>query len=140
MPCTAVQRGAAEAPGRGHVREFSAIYEAYLVIAVDCLQVLDLGGQGGDITGLAGHVQVALLQLAVDGVLSYEFANEIHCLQSQSPQLPGPFQPDQLLQCLLVHSLPGCHVTAIAAGGAPGNPVCLQQDHAVPQLPQVQGC
>ena len=84
-------------------------------------------------------MQVALLQLAINVVLFDQLADRVHGLQAQCPQRPGVVQSQPFFQLLLVESLAGADVPAVASGRPPANFVRLQHGNAVTELAQVDG-
>ena len=111
---------------------------AHAVVLQSLLQLLELAAQLPVVAGLHRRQHVAVHPVAVDVVARDELPHEREPLDGDVPDRARGRPADEPLQLALARSHPVDRLGAAAAGGAPADPVLLEQHHGIASLGEMQ--
>jgi len=97
------------------------------------------GGELRDLSGLVGHLHMAVDPVALDGVAGNALPKQTQTLDRDVPDGTRIGRPDEALERRLALGDTGEDLTAIASGGAPARPLRLQQHHPEALFSQLKG-
>ena len=124
VAATAVQRRPAEPPGRGHLLQLGGVDIANLLVIIDFCRCSTSPGRLAMSLALDATCRLPCFSSAINVVLFDQLAEtvSIHGLQAQCPQRPWRGPIPTIFQLLLVESLAGADVPAVASGRP--QPIC----------------
>ena len=133
-----VQQTPVKPPGTGPLGDGVGGQISQFLVAVLGFEMRRLVLELPGVARLGRQVQIAGAQLAVDIVLVDQITHCLHRIKPELPQALCGFLTNPCFNAGLVGSLARAHMASISPGGAPGNALCLQQDHVVAFLAQMK--